>query len=101
MALMDQVMSTLERDLAEYVTALEHCRRSTHRAEDHPLYEAYLADVAGFVAAVVLGTSAAETNERFQRHERLWGTTWLIDPVFESAASKWTAIRKRLDHRAS
>jgi|ERR1700730_3719110 hypothetical protein len=100
MALKSQLMTTLEHDLADYVRTLEQCSNSTHRAEDRPLYEAYLADAAGFLAAVALGATADETRERFQRHERLWGTTWLIDPVSESAASKWTVIRERLNRGA-
>jgi len=93
-------MTTLEHDLAEYVRTLEQCSHSTHRAEDRALYEAYLADAAGFLAAVALGITDDETRERFQRHERLWGTTWLIDPVYESAASRWTVIRERLGRDA-
>jgi hypothetical protein len=93
-------MTSLQQDFAEYVRTLEHCSNSTHRAEDRPLYQAYLADAAGFLAVIALGVPADEIRERLQRHQHLWGWTYLIDPVSEAAASKWTVIRDRIGRDA-
>lgn len=55
---------------------------------------------AGLLASVTLGEASAGIRERLDRHERLWGNTWLVDPVYKSAASNWAGIRERLQRDA-
>ena len=86
-------MATM-KTLAQYVLALEQCARSTKRAEDRPLYEALLADAAGVLAAAVTPETTAAITARVAAHERLWGHTWLQDPVFSDASSAWANAKK-------
>ena len=87
--------------LAAYVLRLERCLASTHRAEDRAVYQSYLADAAGILAASVLREPSAQIKSRIEAHERLWGHTWLQDPVYQEAANAWNAIKNETNHIAS
>ncbi len=86
---------TLQQQLAEYVRALEDGSKATHCAEDGALYEKYLADAAGLLAAACAGRPADEVRSRFSEHNRLWGYTWLKDPEYKAAAELWAKIHSQ------
>ncbi len=72
----------LKRAMSAYVRTLEDCLANTHRAEDRSIYEKYLADAAGILASCVAGEPIANVVRRIEAHERLWGHTWLQDPIY-------------------
>jgi hypothetical protein len=86
----------LKRAMAAYVRTLEDCLANTHRAEDRSIYERYLADAARILAACVAG----EPNVvwRIEAHERLWGHTWLQDPIYRKAESAWHTVKEQANN---
>jgi len=90
----------LSAKLAAYVMALEHCAANTHRAEDRPIYASYLADAAGLLAHSVAGSPLSTIQSRISAHNRLWGYTWLQDPVFKPAADRFSEVEEELKRAA-
>ena len=71
----------MDKELALFIQDLEFGLQSTNRAEDRQLYERYLASASCILAKVVLGSPQKELFSAIDSNERLWGNTWLIDPV--------------------
>jgi hypothetical protein len=90
----------LNSALAGYVLCLERCLANTHRAEDRPIYEKYLADAAGILASSING-SVDSLSSRIETHDRLWGHTWLQDEIYREAASAWSAVKHEIKHVAT
>lgn len=86
-------MLPMNEQIAAYVLCLENCAAATHRTEDRPIYEKYLCNAAGLLAASIAGNSKKEIQRRLDQHERLWGQTWLQDEVYKPAAEAWTLIK--------
>ena len=82
--------------LADYVLKLSEAAANTHFADDRPLYEKYLADAAVLLALVVSGAKASDIDTAVERHERLWGQTWLQDDVFKKPADAFSAFKDQL-----
>jgi len=78
---------------AQYVLVLDSCALSTARSEDRPIYQALLADAAGLLATSLADGARPEVSSRIDRHEQLWGQSWLQDPVYEKASNAWTAAK--------
>jgi hypothetical protein len=91
----------LASKLAEYIQSLEGCLEKTHRAEDRSIYKMYLADAAVLLAASVAGAPRPELVSRFESHERLWGQTWLQDPILSEAAAAFGAAKEELNRVAA
>ena len=88
----------LKRAMSGYVRILEDCLANTHRAEDRPNYEKYLADAAGILASCVAGEPIANVVRRIEAHERLWGHTWLQDPIYRKAESAWHTVKEHANN---
>jgi len=71
----------MERELALFIEDLEYGAATTSRAEDRKLYETYIAYAARILSKVVLKFPADEIFKAIDVNERLWGNSWLIDPV--------------------
>ena len=71
----------MEKELALYIEDLKFGLENTNRVEDRKLYETYLANAACMLSIVVLKAPDEELFEAIDTNERLWGNTWLIDPV--------------------
>lgn len=84
----------MQIDFAEYIKALESSSQETTRAEDRSLYTKYLAEAGVILSAIVLGSTSAELASLISSHDRLWGQTWLIDPVYEKAAKSYQAFKQ-------
>jgi hypothetical protein len=92
---------SLGSKLAAYVLCLESCLERTHRAEDRSIYVKYLAEAGGLLAACVAGAPMPELVSRVSSHERLWGYTWLQDPVYREAAAAFAEAKEELRRCAS
>jgi len=92
---------SLSTALATYIAALERCHANTHRAEDRPIYEKYLVDAGGILAACTLDEPMGALNNRIKSHERLWGHTWLHDPIFNVASNAWAAVKNEANRLAT
>ena len=86
----------LDSKFAAYILCLERCLEKTHRAEDRSIYEKYLVDAAGLLAACVDGVPIPELVARVELHERLWGQTWLQDPIYREAAESFATAKDEL-----
>jgi hypothetical protein len=86
------------RAIAHYILALEHAARATAHAEDRPTYTALLADAAPLLAVALGGEAAQDLPTRLQQHEKLWGSSWLRDPVFQEASAAWQAAKAACSH---
>ena len=82
--------------LADYVLALSDSLGRTHRAEDRPLYERYLAESAVLLALAVRGTASEALATRVAQHERLWGQTFLVGLEHQVPAAIWQRVRAAL-----
>ena len=71
----------MEKELALFIQDLEFGKQTTNRAEDRKLYEIYLAQAACMLSKIVLKAPSEELFESIDTNERLWGNSWLIDPV--------------------
>jgi hypothetical protein len=91
---------SLDSKLAAYILCLESCLEKTHRAEDRSIYVRYLADAAGLLAACVAGEPKPALASRVESHERLWGQTWLQDPIYREAAAAFGAAKEEISRAA-
>jgi hypothetical protein len=82
--------------MGRYTLDLSESSSNTHRAEDRPIYEAYLADVAVLFAMVIEGADRKEIQKRIEQHERLWGHTWLQDSVYKKPRESFDKIKELL-----
>jgi len=71
----------MEKELAQFIEDLEFGLRTTDRAEDRKLYETYLAYAACIFSKVILKAPLDELHKAIDTNEKLWGNTWLVDPV--------------------
>ncbi|HSF31439.1 MAG TPA: hypothetical protein VLK82_13335 [Candidatus Tectomicrobia bacterium] len=88
-------MDALTQTLAQYLLSLFRASEGTHRAEDRPLYRMYLAEAGVLRALAVMGAERERLRRHFAQHGRLWGQTWLHDPVYEGPSVGWQE-RKRV-----
>jgi hypothetical protein len=88
----------LKRAISAYVRTLEDCLANAHVAEDRSIYEKYLADAAGILASCVAGEPIANVARRIEAHERLWGHTWLQDPIYRKAESAWQTVKEQANN---
>lgn len=58
------------------------------------MYASYLADAAVLLALVVDGAEKSKIGQYIQDHERLWGHTWLKDPVYKKPRESFEKIKK-------
>jgi hypothetical protein len=84
----------VKKEIVEYILLLRDAKDKTHQAEDRPIYEKYLADVAVLLALIEKGTDKKAITDAFLDHERLWGQAWLQDPVFEGPSKAWVKVEK-------
>lgn len=84
----------IEKAVVRYILDLSESADATHHAEDRPVYESYLADAAFLFALVVDGAEKAKIEEYIQGHERLWGHSWLQDPVYKKPRESFEKIKK-------
>lgn len=89
-----QVIKQVEKTLARYILDLSEGLSKTQCAEDRPLYEAYLADVAVLFAMVVEGADKEAIQQRIEQHDRLWGHTWLQDPECEKPKRSYDKVKE-------
>jgi hypothetical protein len=87
-------MDALTRALAENVLSLFRASEGTHRAEGRPLYRMSLAEAGVLLALAAVGTEHEHLRRRFEQHDRLWGQTWLHDPVHEGPSSVWQECKR-------
>jgi hypothetical protein len=83
----------MEKEFARYVEELSACAAGTHRSEDRELYERYLAHASRVLAAIVTGKSKPQLSELIAAHDRLWGQTWLHDPIFDRASTLYAQFK--------
>ena len=85
----------MNEDFAKYITDLQYCMENTHQAEDRHLYTKYLAEASYILAEITLGANKARIVELINGHERLWGNTWLQDPVYERASKTYQEFKQK------
>ena len=81
------------QSLVRYVLALEQSAEATARAEDRSIYNSLLADAGVILATALAREPQSNIASRISQHERLWGHSWLQDPVFQNASSAWQAVK--------
>ena len=91
-----KVINQVEKTLARYILDLSESLSKTHYAEDRPIYEAYLADVAVLFAIVVEGAEREAIQQRIEQHDRLWDHTWLQDPEYVKPRSSYDKVKELL-----
>jgi hypothetical protein len=79
--------------LVKYVLALEQSAQATAKAEDRPIYNSLLADAGPILAMALVRADQSNVAARISQHERLWGYSWLQDPVFQNASDAWLAVK--------
>ena len=77
----------------QYIQELHSACKSTHQAKDRHLYEKYLAEAGYILSEIISGVSETRIIELVQSHDRLWGNTWLQDPVFEKPSNTYQKFR--------
>jgi hypothetical protein len=82
--------------LAQYILDLSYGLEHTHRAEDRPVYEDYLADAAVLLALLVSDAKSQAVAEAVKGHEHLQGWSWLQDPVCQKSAESWGRFKALL-----
>jgi hypothetical protein len=87
-------MDAITHSLARYVLSLFQASEGTHRAEDRPLYRMYLAEAGILLALAAMGVERDLLRRRMAQHERLWGQTWLQDPVCEGPSLAWQEVKR-------
>ena len=75
------VKCLMEKELAQFIEDLERGLTSTKRAEDRKLYERYLAQAACILSKVILNAPKEKLYTAIDSNEKLWGTSWLVDPI--------------------
>ena len=83
----------MKKIIAQYIIALKEAAENTHRAEDRPIYQLYLADAAYLLALAEIEASFEVLSEAVNSHERLWGHTWLVDDVFKGPSKAWQVVK--------
>ena len=63
----------MKTELATCILSLKSAPQKTHRAEDRPIYEKYLADAAVLLAMAEMNSSSEVIAEAIRSHDRLWG----------------------------
>ena len=91
-----KVIKQVEKTLARYILDLSRSLSNATHAEDRPIYEAYLADVAVLFAMVVEGVNREEIQKRIEQHDRLWGHTFLQDPQSSKPRRTFDKIKELL-----
>lgn len=81
-------------EIAQYVLSLHAAAKATHRAEDRPLYEKYLADAAVILALAETDAPLSDIKEAVQSHERLRGNTWLADDAYKTPSAAWQKVKQ-------
>jgi hypothetical protein len=87
-------MDAITHSLARYVLSLFQASEGTHRAEDRPLYRMYLAEAGILLALAAMGVERDLLRRRMAQHERLWGQTWLQDPVCRGPSLAWQEVQR-------
>jgi hypothetical protein len=82
--------------IAQYILSLHDAASKTHRAEDRPIYQMYLADAAVLLALAETGGCSPALVAAITEHERLWGHSWLLDDAYKGPSSAWTAVKQSL-----
>ena len=88
------------QSLIKYILALEQSAETTARAEDRSIYQSLLADAGPILARAMARDAQSDIASRISRHERLWGYSWLRDPVFQNASDAWQAVKLAYAHAA-
>ena len=91
-------MKKTEKAFAKYILDLSEGLSNTDCAEDRPIYETYLADVAVLFAMVVEGADRDAIQQRIEQHERLWGHTWLQGPESLKLRRSFDEIKELLQY---
>ena len=81
------------QSLVKYVLALEQSAEATARAEDRSIYKSLLADAGVILATALAREPQSSIPSRISQHERLWGHSWLQDPVFQKSSDAWQAVK--------
>ena len=81
---------------AIYILELRDAAGATHQAEDRPIYEKLLADAGVILALIETNADNATISSAIASHERLWGHTWLRDPVFSGPAKAWEMVKSKI-----
>ena len=89
-------MSSNQTALADYILCLSESAARTAYANDRPLYQRYLADAGVLLAFLVHGATAGEVAAQIDRHERLWGQTFLAGPEYVAIRESWNRFRSML-----
>lgn len=84
----------MKTEIAQYILSLRAAASMTHRAEDRRLYETYLAEAAVLLALAETDAPSTSIREAVQSHERLWGTTWLVDDVYKGPSAAWQKVKQ-------
>jgi hypothetical protein len=84
----------MKTEIAQYILNLRAAASMTHRAEDRPLYEKYLADAAVLLALAETEAPSTSIREAVRRHERLWGTSWLVDDAYKGPLAAWQKVKQ-------
>jgi hypothetical protein len=87
-------MDAVTDSLARYVLSLFQASEGTHCAEDRPLYRMYLAEAGVLLALAATGVERDRLQRHMAQHERLWGQTWLQDPVYEGPRLAWQEVKR-------
>ena len=88
--------ATMKKELVEYFFALRDATSTTHQAEDRPIYESYLLSAAVQLALIETNAGKDVITDAVTTHERLWGHTWLQDPICEKPTKVWEKAKKCL-----
>ena len=81
-------------ELADYILKLRRAHEETRRAEDRSLYERYLGAAGVLLALVEADADQATISAAVASHERLWGNTWLSDPVYRVPSAAWQKVKR-------
>ncbi len=71
----------MENELALFIEDLEFGLKTTSRAEDHKLYETYIAYAGAILSKVVLGAPKEEIFKVIDTNEESWTNSWLHAPI--------------------
>jgi hypothetical protein len=80
--------------LAGYVLRLGDSLAQTHHANDRPIYQRLLADVAPTLALLIRGADAKEISSAIQRHERLSSELFLAGPEHSALSEAWRRFKE-------
>lgn len=89
-------MDSSLKALADYVSCLSESLAHTAHANDRPLYQLYLADVAVLLALVVRGSESSQLVVRIEQHERIRAQTFLAGPEHAAIAESWQRFKRAI-----